>query len=38
MFQPYNLWWSPDLKIYMNSVEASTVTDISDLITVQHEC
>ena len=29
--------WSPDLKIYMNSVEASTVTDISDLITVQHE-
>ena len=29
--------WSPDLKIYMNSVEVSTVTDISDLITVQHE-
>ena len=29
--------WSPDLKIYMNSVEASGVADISDLITVQHQ-
>ena len=29
--------WSPDLKIYMNSTEASTVADISELITVQHE-
>ena len=29
--------WSPDLKIYMNSVDASTVSDISDLITVQHQ-
>ena len=29
--------WSPDLKIYLNSVDASTVNDISELITVQHE-
>ena len=29
--------WSPDLKIYMNSVDASTVSDISELITVQHQ-
>ena len=29
--------WSPDLKIYMNSVDASTVSEISDLITVQHQ-
>jgi len=29
--------WSPDLKIYMNSVDASTIDDISELITVQHD-
>ena len=29
--------WSPDLKIYMNSPDASGVDDISSLITAQHE-
>lgn len=29
--------WSPDLKIYMNSVEAAGVDEISALITMQHE-
>ena len=29
--------WSPDLKIYMNSVEAAGVEDISALIAMQHE-
>ena len=29
--------WSPDLKIYMNSVNASGVDEISALITAQHE-
>ena len=29
--------WSPDLKIYMNSSDASGVDDISSLITAQHE-
>lgn len=29
--------WSPDLKIYMNSVEAAGVEDIASLISAQHE-
>ena len=29
--------WSPDLKIYMNSPDASGVDEISSLITAQHE-
>jgi len=29
--------WSPDLKIYMNSVEAEGVEDIASLISAQHE-
>ena len=37
MFLPLQSLWSPDLKIYMNSVDASTVTEISELITVQHQ-
>ena len=29
--------WSPDLRIYMNSVDPSGVDEISELITTQHE-
>ena len=29
--------WSPDLKIYMNSVEAAGVEEIASLISAQHE-